>query len=71
LPVFGFWGWDALYINFLFFTLNFYDISDGSIKPGIFLEGGFKRILIKRRETPHLMIPKWDYFDVLAGIVTN
>jgi hypothetical protein len=51
--------------------LNFYDISDGLIKPGIFLEGGFKRILIKRRETPHLMIPKWDCCDVLAGIVTN
>jgi hypothetical protein len=36
LPVFGFWGWDLLYINFLFFILNLYDISDGLIKPGGF-----------------------------------
>lgn len=71
LPISGFGGWGVLYINFLFFILNFYDISDGLIKPGICLEGGYKRILIQRRETPHLMIPKWDYVDVLAGIVTN
>jgi hypothetical protein len=61
LSVFGFWGWDSLYINFLFFILNFYDISDGLAKPGIFLEGGFKRILTNRRETPHLTIPNRGY----------
>jgi hypothetical protein len=35
--------WVLIYINFLFFILYLYDISDGLMKPGGFQKGGFKQ----------------------------